>query len=293
MWQEKAQIVDSGNAMPDSPYKFLDYYDTADRDIFFGRERETRILLSDVIVSRLVVLFAKTGTGKTSLINAGVRPRLEELDYATFYIRVEEDPTESARQALREENLLPSKLEGESLATQLEHAVKQLEKSIVLFFDQFEEFFIHISSNEGRRQFISEIAKVYHNRESGVHIVFSMREEHFHEMDDFRDEIPSIFHRGSSLRLHEFDENQTRDAIVLPARKFETEIEEDLVEHLIRDLAEGGMIEPARLQIVCDTLWRERSDRRILLADYERLGGAERILDRRLEEDIDKGSSDP
>jgi hypothetical protein len=272
------------------PYKFLDYYGFGDRHIFFGRERETEILLSDVIATRLVVLFAKTGTGKTSLINAGVRPRLEELDYATFYIRVEKDPAESVRKALRKKNLLPSKLEGQSLATQLEYAVTQLEQPVVVFFDQFEEFFIYVFKEdpEQAHQFISDIAKVYRNRESGVHIVFSMREEFFVEMDAFRDEIPSIFHNDSNLRLRWFDEDQAREVIVGPARKFEAEIEEELVERLILDLAEGGRIEPTRLQIVCDTLWRERADGRILLADYERLGGAEQILNRRLEEDIGK-----
>ena len=161
------------------PYKFLDYYNFEDSRIFFGRERETEILLSDVITTRLVVLFAKTGTGKTSLINAGVRPRLEELDYATFYIRVEHDPAESTRKALRKNNLLSTALEKESLAAQLQHIVTQLDKPIVVFFDQFEEFFIYVLNEDPEKagQFISDVAKIYRNRESGVHIVFSLREK--------------------------------------------------------------------------------------------------------------------
>ena len=279
------------------PYKFLDSYGFADRHIFFGRERETEILLSDIVVTRLVVLFAKTGTGKTSLINAGVRPRLEELDYATFHIRVEKDPAESLRKALRERNLLPSELEGQSLATQLKYVVIQLDKPVVVFFDQFEEFFIYTFNEdpEKARQFISDIAEVYRNRESGVHIVFSMREEFFVEMDAFRDEIPSIFHNESNLRLRWLDESQARDAIVLPAQEFGTAIEENLVDRLIADLSEEGMIEPAQLQIVCDTLWRKRASSRITLAHYLELGQkkdeaniAQQILNQRLEEEFDK-----
>jgi hypothetical protein len=82
------------------PFKFLNHYEFDDREIFFGRERESEILLSDVIATRLVVLFARTGSGKSSLINAGVRPRLEDLDYATFYVRVEKDPIASLRNTL-------------------------------------------------------------------------------------------------------------------------------------------------------------------------------------------------
>src|SRR3954468_3136326 len=83
------------------PYKFLDSYGPDDRDIFVARDREAETLVGDIISSRLVVLFAKTGTGKTSLINAGVRPRLEDRGYATFFIRAREDPLQSARATLR------------------------------------------------------------------------------------------------------------------------------------------------------------------------------------------------
>ena len=200
------------------PYKFLDYYTEQDAQYFFGREREIRILLYDVLVSRLVVLFAPTGTGKTSLINAGVRPRLKGRGYATFHIRVAKDPTESARESLREKNLLPAQAEGQPLVDQLDGAVKQVEKPIVLFFDQFEEFFIHVTDAEQRRGFISEIAKVFYNDESQIHVVFSMREEYFVDMDEFRDDIPSIFHNDSNLRLRWFDKAQAREAIVRPAQ---------------------------------------------------------------------------
>lgn len=84
------------------PYKFLEPYGIDDKNIFFGRDLEKKILLSDILSSRLVVLFAKTGCGKTSLINAGVCPLLEELAYATFYIRVEKDPVESLEPFLKE-----------------------------------------------------------------------------------------------------------------------------------------------------------------------------------------------
>ena len=64
--------MNEGKKQLKSPFKFLDYYDVDDEEIFFGRKRETEILFNDITTSRLVVLFAKTGTGKTSLINAGV-----------------------------------------------------------------------------------------------------------------------------------------------------------------------------------------------------------------------------
>lgn len=268
------------------PYKFLDYYEGSEANIFFGRNLETELLLSDIISTRLVLLFARTGSGKTSLINAGVRPRLKKLNYETFYIRVEQDPTESARVTLRNEHLLTPALENLPLDAQLEEIVRKLGKPIVLFFDQFEEFFIFIL-NESRSTFISEIARLYRNRDSGVHIVFSFREEFFVEMEAFRTEIPSIFHNESNLRLRWFTATQALEAIVKPAEVFGTEIDGELADKIVEDLLDATRgVEPARLQIVCDTLWRNKTSNRIGLPDYDKLGGAQRIVEGRLEQDI-------
>lgn len=272
----------------ESPYKFLDYYELKDQPLFFGRRRESNILVADVVVNRLVVLFARTGTGKTSLINAGVRPLLEARDYRTFYIRVEQNPTEAARDELQKAKLLGETAEDEPLSKQLASIVKSLDRSIVLFFDQFEEFFIQIRDRETRRKFIADMAEVYRDERSGVHLVFSMREEYFHEMDEFRTEIPSIFHQNSNLRLLHFDDAQAREAIIKPAEAWKVTVEPALVDELVRDLAQDGRINPTSLQIVCDTLWRERDEStgRISLDEYQKLGGWRHILDQRLENDI-------
>jgi hypothetical protein len=283
---------------PEKPYKFLDSYGLDDAPIFFGREREARVLLSDVVVNRLVVLFAPSGTGKTSLINAGVRPRLHQKGYETFFIRVNQDPIASAIAKLREHPALAS-MNGGSFRAKLERAVETLTKPIVLFFDQFEEFFIYVLRPDpaAGRRFIDDVAHLYRNRDSGVHLVFSMREEFFVEMDVFRDDIPTIFHNESNLRLRPFSPDQAREAIVQPARVFGADYEPALVEQLIEDLSatasaehrsDAALIEPAQLQIVCDLLWEQHSGS-ITLEQYRKLGGdsrrnvAQQVLYERIE----------
>jgi hypothetical protein len=201
----------------ESPYRFLDYYRMADRPLFFGREREAQILLSEVVVGRLVVLFAKTGTGKTSLINAGVRPLLEERGFTTLFVRVSRDPATSVGDALREIGI---DLQGpDSLAAQLKGVAEQLGQPIVLFFDQFEEFFIYRvrDAPAAAYSFIEDLAELYHDRGAGVHVVLSLREDFFVELDMFRDDIPTIFHNDSNLRLSWFQEEQALAAIIRPA----------------------------------------------------------------------------
>ena len=331
--------MDVSDSAKETPYRFLDYYRLEDRDIFFGRESEKRILLADVIVARLVVLFAQTGTGKTSLINAGVRPLLEDQGYATYFVRVKKDPIESARREIlgfsgRDESestenetiSFDGKLAwvGKSFAQQLENIADQLKKPIVLFFDQFEEFFIYPIEEEAstdrekrelqkrereeqllkKQQFVKDIATLYHNPKSRVHIVFSMREEWFVEMDIFRDEIPRIYHNDSNLRLLWFDKNQAREAIKRPTEEYNVTISNETVERLIADIEVNGRIEPARIQIVCDTLWASTKGDHITLQDYLELGSADgnwpqgeptiakRILYRRLEKEFDRIESD-
>lgn len=262
--------------MRENPYKYLNSYDYDDQDFFFGRERETRILLSDIAISKLVVLFAKTGTGKTSLLNAGVRPILERNKYVVCLIRVRKDPVESARAEI--ENRFGAGCLGEgSFPTQLEKIAREREHPLVLFFDQFEEFFLYQVRKDldKAQQFIKDVSEIYYNEDSGVQIVFSMREEFFVNMDIFRDEIPTIFHYDSNLRLRWFDEGQARQAIVRPAEKLGVGIEDQLLERLIADLkdpSEGKLIEPALLQITCDTLWKNRSGDTITLSEYLSLG---------------------
>ena len=279
-----------------SPYKFLDSYEPSDRDAFFGRQRETEILVSDIILSRLVVLFAKTGTGKTSLINAAVRPALEQRGFVTFFVRVRQDPTASAREELAADSRVGD-FATTSLRDLLKRAAERIKAPLVVIFDQFEEFFLYQLPEQPvkARSFIADLAALYRNRSLGVHIVLSMREDFYVELDAFRDEIPTIFHNDSNLRLRWFEREQARDAIVKPLALRGIAIEEQLVERLLDDLAlRRSLVEPAQLQIVSDTLWRESRNGAITLGTYTRLGTeqssatvAEQIVGRRLVEQFE------
>ena len=84
---------------PERPYKFLHYFEASDQPIFFGRDEEVNHLVQHIMAHRLTVLFGQSGVGKTSLINAGVIPRLEEEGYTSLYLRVLREPAASITQA--------------------------------------------------------------------------------------------------------------------------------------------------------------------------------------------------
>ncbi len=268
-------------SLPARPYKRWDYFAYGDSLIFFGRAVETGMLFSEILSSRLVLLYAKSGTGKTSLINAGVSPLLERERFRTFVIRMGFDPFEAIQNATEslDTNRFEEARKG-SLAYYFRRMLEGHKEPVVLFLDQFEEFFINLK-DDIQAKFVEQIAEVYHNPKIPVFLVFSLREDFFVEMDRFRKSIPNIFHNNSNLRLRWFQDKAAEEAIVEHVKNYGVSYQTDLVEQLLDDLRRDSKgIEPIRLQLVCDALWdaMETGKRReITLADYEGLGGVEAI----------------
>ena len=67
--------------MSDSPFVGPRPFEKEDSDRFFGRTRETEELLSLIIAHRAVLVYAQSGAGKSSLLRAGVIPRLEDQQF--------------------------------------------------------------------------------------------------------------------------------------------------------------------------------------------------------------------
>ena len=72
-----------------NPWKGLHFYTEEDHDLFFGRGQVTEEFLRLVQRDTLSVLFARSGLGKTSLLRAGVSPRLREEGFLPVILRVD------------------------------------------------------------------------------------------------------------------------------------------------------------------------------------------------------------
>ena len=71
-----------------SPFKFLDSYDVEDADIFFGRDVEIEELLRHFHSYGHVLIYGESGTGKSSLVQCGLRSRIPEADALFIPLRV-------------------------------------------------------------------------------------------------------------------------------------------------------------------------------------------------------------
>jgi hypothetical protein len=249
-----------------SPYKFLNYYEPKDADIFCGRDTESQIVARLVVSHRLLILFGASGAGKTSLLLAGVLPRLVSEDYRYVYVRALDDPLSAVRKAVAARAGRTDWETGIDLHTFFDDMLAPSDKLVVVL-DQLEELFLRASTGK-RIGFYREIAAAVDNPEREIRFVFSLREDYLANLDEARSYIPDIF--VNSFRLAVMDRSNARVAITEPAARAGIAVEPALVDALVGeerretgtrpagDLIEAdGRVSPAALQIVLDRLYRE------------------------------------
>src|SRR5215203_471756 len=84
-----AQNIAPASSTNNSSFIGLQSYTEAQAGNFFGRDREIETLVKLVESNTLTIVFGKSGTGKTSLLNAGVFPKLRKDFCLPFRIRLE------------------------------------------------------------------------------------------------------------------------------------------------------------------------------------------------------------
>ncbi len=297
-----------------SPYKGLDHYQERDAPFFFGRQDASNLVFANLIAAKLTLLYGASGVGKTSLLHAGVIPRLREApDLAVVVFRSwSGNPAADLTAAIRNAALLAPPAREHSLAETLRAATVRLGRDLVVILDQFEEYFVYHPRERGSRTFAAEFPQAV--REAGLRVSFliSIREDALARLDRFKGRIPGLF--GNYLRVDSLDRQAGRDAIVRPIEEYRhlaaegapTAIEPELVEAVLDQVrvgnvqlgdagtgviddtreSPGGAIEAPYLQLVLIRLWEEESaagSHVLRLETLERLGGAERIIPAHLE----------
>jgi hypothetical protein len=176
-----ATTVDERN-----PWLGLASFTEETRAYFFGRDEEVAELARRVQRKLLTVLFGQSGLGKTSILRAGLAPRLRSQGYCPIYVRIDygkesPEPAEQIKQAISRTARRSGQwtqagvaVEGESLWEFLHHRDDVLRDESgatlipLLIFDQFEEIFTLAQSDEFGRtraaRFIDELADLVENR---------------------------------------------------------------------------------------------------------------------------------
>ncbi len=293
-----AMSDDSFEPVRISRWPGLESFQEGDKTRFHGRDSEINELNRRISQRRLTVLFAQSGLGKTSLLRAGVFPKLRKSHLLPIYLRIVHGasaphPVDQIRAAVAAELgcELPQEYE---LATWF-HDIRKgptghmLSGVVpVLVFDQFEEVFTigQIGTEERARstEFLRQLSdlaearpsatleKAFENasenpenfdfENSSYRIVLSIREDFLPHLERGKQLMPSVMENRQSL-----DRLRGDKAILAVLNPGEGIVDESVAESVVRFVAGGGDsplseldIEPPLLSLVCQQLDLQRGE---------------------------------
>ncbi|MDD5394079.1 MAG: HEAT repeat domain-containing protein [Thiothrix sp.] len=291
-----------------APYPGLRPYREDEQNNFFGRDADCKILIDKILVNRLTLLFAATGVGKSSLLQAAVLPQLksplgENLD-VVYYIDWVSEPLNGLKQAVQQAlqtsgswrpEIVYAPKDDEKLVDFLGFCTLFTRQPLIVVLDQFEEFFRYQAGRSAFQPFLEQLTGVFTNANLPVHLVFSMREDFALELDAFKKYVPlSVF--NNLYRLDKLGREAAREAILKPLLPTDFQYEPELLEQLLKDLLKRELrrtttspledtteaVDPPYLQIVCSQLWdRESSNpaKTLRMQTYRAAGGAAGLLE--------------
>jgi WD40 repeat protein len=290
-----------------SPYRGLAAFEDSELDAlyFFGRERDTEIVVANLIAARFTVMYGPSGVGKSSLLLAAVARALRGLPEPPVVVTFSswsDDPEQALAGALAG----LAGVEGGGLLDVASRA--QENRDVYVILDQAEEYFTYHGDAGGFERALAELV----NQPLRVNVLLSLREDTLARLDRLKGQIPNLF--GNVLRLDRLDRAAGRAAIVRPLERWgelegENVVAEDtLVERVLDgvragriELGPGGLavveqngssrgIEAPYLQLVMQRLWdveRGTGSSTLRVETLEALGGAGQIVADHLERAID------
>ncbi|MFY9608227.1 MAG: protein kinase [Blastocatellia bacterium] len=265
-------------------------FQETDRDRFYGRDVEAAALY-DMIAHRdfrFGVLFGESGSGKTSLLRAGLLPKLWEEGYLPIFCRSYKDPLAAALAECRKRSQLDV-LQDEPPNEYLRRVSREIGATVVIVCDQLEEFFVSHKSKEERELFLSFIATSHDDSDLPVKFLVSMRSDFLYLISlELGGRIAEPLISSRLFHLRNFDEAQANEIIEKSARRAGLPFEEGLSRHVARDLTSGDVVSPSEMQIVGEQL---QSKRIYTIQGYRRAGGKEPLVHSFLE-DVIQASGD-
>ncbi len=275
------------------PYKGLNYFDEADADLFVGREELTdrvvaRVLSMKSIYApnqpRFLAVVGASGSGKSSLVRAGLVPALrwnkESIDWQINILTPTAHPVESLAASLTQEEssvaataTLMDDLGRDPRSLQI-FAKRKLgakaESHLMLVIDQFEEVFALCRSEEERVAFIDNLLTASSETDGHVITLITLRADFYAHCANYIQLREALAKEQDYIGA--MSPVELRRAIEEPARRGRWELEPGLVELLLHDIGQ----EPGALPLLSHALletWQRRRGRMMTLSGYTSSGG--------------------
>lgn len=265
-----------------TPYKGLDSFGPEDADAFFGREQLVADLVARVAGGGLVGVVGPSGSGKSSLVRAGLIPAITagvlpgSQDWVTVVVRPGEHPVRSLDVALLP--LLPpavtASLTGqEPLLVQLariDRAQVPDSPHVVVVVDQAEELFTVCTDEAERAAFVAGLVAAADDPGGRIDVVLTVRADYYGRFAGDQRLASAI--AANQVLVGPMTSEEYRRAITRPAQRHGVGVEPDLVDALVDEVAgQSGALPLLSTALV--ELWDARTDRTMTLASYRATGG--------------------
>ena len=231
-----------GTASATCPYRGLATYGVDDADEFFGRDADVAAALSRLARSRFLAVSGASGSGKSSLVRAGVVPALQRRGDRVSILAPEHD-----------------------LDLRLRDAVHGRGRADVVVVDQFEEVF-----HSGRTDVDAAARAIADAMLAGTTVVLVVRSDFLDDCAAHPD-LASFVAEGVHL-VGPMSPDALREAIEEPARRAGLRLEPGLVELILRDAAGQAGALPHMSHALVET-WLRREGATLTVAGYEASGG--------------------
>lgn len=281
------------------PFPGLRAFENEESLLFFGREAHTDELLERLGDNRFVAVVGTSGSGKSSLVRAGLRPALDRgylVDASSRWrfatLRPGSAPIQALATALAStfRSLSLDEITSPLRATSagISHVVSRgglaPGESLLIIVDQFEELFRFDLTRDEQADaalFVSQLLAATADRETPIYVVVTMRSEFLGHCAGFSG-LVEAFNRSQYL-VPALTRDQRQDAVERPLRLFGVTATPALVQRVLNDAGD----DPDQLPVLQHVLvrsyraWeRAGSTGPLDLAHYSAVGGIEEALDR-------------
>ncbi|MFN6477740.1 caspase family protein [Nostoc sp. DedQUE07] len=257
----------------ENPYRGLYAFESEQAQYFCGRDEAVRTLILRLAESRFLAVIGYSGSGKSSLVKAGLLPQLkgDRLPESSQWAIASFTPGEHPLGKL-----------VDILARQ-----QQQNQPHLLFIDQFEEIFTLCQDDEERKAFIHLIAQEVKKAEAETRIILTIRGDFLNRCADYLEIITLINSiPPTSFIVTPMSFAELEEAIEKPAKLHGVTFEDGLVSQIFADVVNRPGALPI-LQYALKELWRvcieePESPKPLLTHEgYEEIGGVKGALDKR------------
>lgn len=289
--------VGDSQAIPPCPYRGLFAFREIDAPYFFGRETYIARLVKFVQKKQLVTVIGPSGSGKSSLVFAGVVPHLrEEGNWLITSFRPSNQPFRTLAAALTpllesEMSEIDRLIEIKKLAERLwqgeldlraviERIVqKHFGARLLLIADQFEELYTLCSPPQEQQRFLDLLLEIGQaqpqQRDFGFNLIITLRADFLGHALSYRRFADCL--QDTDVKLGPMTHQELQNAIKKPADKLKVQVDGELTEHILGTISKEPGSLPL-LEFALMLLWKKQREGHLTLAAYDEIGGVEHAL---------------